>query len=305
MYDVTEERAKYIGGSDVPKLMNLSSFGTRWDTLLEKAGLKDLEFFQTKYTKFGDEFEPHIREYYQKIQDIEFKESRSHGFDNRVRYHSDGLGEHSDKTKHMLEIKTTNRDIQDPRSEAKDYIVQLLTGAIVENFNENDKLTILIYKRPQDFSDHVFDPARLRTFEYTFKDFMDEEVPRIISAIQLAITHIDRLKTDEFLEEVDLFGQELQTLSDEFLANKTKLDEYKDKDKDLREQIKHQMCLSGQTKIKIDNKKSMTLTEAKPASVKEEFDLKAFKEAHPRIYKKFTKEVEVPAKSEILRLNGY
>ena len=37
-FDVTIDRDKYIGGSDVPAIMGLSSFRTRWQLLLEKAG---------------------------------------------------------------------------------------------------------------------------------------------------------------------------------------------------------------------------------------------------------------------------
>ncbi len=44
-YDVTIDRDKYIGGSDIPAIMGLSPFTSRWDLLLEKAGLKERDFF--------------------------------------------------------------------------------------------------------------------------------------------------------------------------------------------------------------------------------------------------------------------
>ena len=43
-FDVTIDRDKYIGGSDIPIIMGISSFKTRWDLLLEKAGLKEDTF---------------------------------------------------------------------------------------------------------------------------------------------------------------------------------------------------------------------------------------------------------------------
>ena len=36
MQDVTKDRDKYIGGSDVPIIMGLSPFKTRWQLLREK-----------------------------------------------------------------------------------------------------------------------------------------------------------------------------------------------------------------------------------------------------------------------------
>ena len=50
MYDVTIDRDKYIGGSDVPVIMGISSFNTRWGLLQEKAGLKVNTFTVNKYT---------------------------------------------------------------------------------------------------------------------------------------------------------------------------------------------------------------------------------------------------------------
>ena len=43
-FDVAEGRDKYIGGSDIPVIMGLSPFKTRWQLLLEKAGLEESSF---------------------------------------------------------------------------------------------------------------------------------------------------------------------------------------------------------------------------------------------------------------------
>ena len=37
---VKQDRDKYIGGSDIPVIMNLSPFKSRFDLLLEKAGYR-------------------------------------------------------------------------------------------------------------------------------------------------------------------------------------------------------------------------------------------------------------------------
>ena len=40
MQDVTKDRDKYVGGSDVPIIMGLSPFKTRFELAQEKAGIE-------------------------------------------------------------------------------------------------------------------------------------------------------------------------------------------------------------------------------------------------------------------------
>ena len=47
---VKQDRDKFIGGSDIPIIMELSPFKSRYDLLLEKAGLKDDTFSGNIYT---------------------------------------------------------------------------------------------------------------------------------------------------------------------------------------------------------------------------------------------------------------
>ena len=58
---VKQDRDKYIGGSDIPVIMNLSPFKSRFDLLLEKAGYKEDAFEGNVYTKYGNTMEPKIR----------------------------------------------------------------------------------------------------------------------------------------------------------------------------------------------------------------------------------------------------
>ena len=60
---VNKDRDKYIGGSDIPVIMNLSPFKSRYDLLLEKAGFKEDEFKGNIYTEYGNTLEPIIREW--------------------------------------------------------------------------------------------------------------------------------------------------------------------------------------------------------------------------------------------------
>ena len=59
---VKENRDLYIGGSDIPKIMGISTFQTRWELLQEKAGLLENSFEGNSYTEYGNKMEPKIRE---------------------------------------------------------------------------------------------------------------------------------------------------------------------------------------------------------------------------------------------------
>ena len=60
---VKQDREKYIGGSDIPVIMNISPYKSRFDLLLEKAGYKTDMFEGNIYTEYGNQLEPAIRDY--------------------------------------------------------------------------------------------------------------------------------------------------------------------------------------------------------------------------------------------------
>lgn len=57
MQQVTIDRNKYIGGSDIPIIMGISKFKKRFDLLLEKAELKENDFTGNAYTEYGNVME--------------------------------------------------------------------------------------------------------------------------------------------------------------------------------------------------------------------------------------------------------
>ena len=63
---VKQDRERYIGGSDIPIIMNLSPFKSRFDLLLEKAGYKKDEFSGNIYTEYGNAMESVIRDFINK-----------------------------------------------------------------------------------------------------------------------------------------------------------------------------------------------------------------------------------------------
>ena len=100
---VTQERWKYIGGSDIPAIMGISRFKTRWQLLQEKAQIIEPDFKGNAYTEYGNTMEPKIREFVNSAYVRNFVEGMDIFVD--LRFHYDGI----DK-QHMeiLEIKTTS-----------------------------------------------------------------------------------------------------------------------------------------------------------------------------------------------------
>ena len=100
-YDVTIDRDKYIGGSDIPIIMGLSPFRTRWELLQEKAGLIQNDFSGNKYTEYGDVMEPKIRDYVNELRGTYYEPEQL--IEGDLRGNCDGFNGNS-----ILEIKTSN-----------------------------------------------------------------------------------------------------------------------------------------------------------------------------------------------------
>ena len=62
-FDVSQDRNKYIGGSDLPVICGISKFKSRYQLLLEKAGLAEDTFCGNRYTEYGHYIEPFIRDH--------------------------------------------------------------------------------------------------------------------------------------------------------------------------------------------------------------------------------------------------
>lgn len=73
---VSVDRWRYLGGSDVPIMMNLSSFKTRWQLLQEKARITEDEFEGNAYTEYGNEMEKKIRGFVNVAFDRKFVEGK-------------------------------------------------------------------------------------------------------------------------------------------------------------------------------------------------------------------------------------
>ena len=191
MQDVRTDRNKYIGGSDIPIIMNISPFKKRFDLLLEKADLLENEFDGNIYTEYGNILEPKIRKYINKLRNTNYIEYKK--IDGNIRCHLDGFNEVS-----VLEIKTTSQ-IKKKVSSYKKYLVQLLFYMQQTNV---EKGLLAVYERPKDFCEE-FNEERLQMFDIDIKDY-DELLKDINTAVKKFIEDLEKIKENPFIEEWEL-----------------------------------------------------------------------------------------------------
>ena len=256
MQDVKKDRHLYIGGSDIPIIMGISHFKTRYDLLLEKAQLKEDDFEGNKYTEYGNVMEEKIRNYINTKYESNFVEYKQENGDLRV--HLDG---YDDENKFgVLEIKTTSQ-IHEKLDDYKVYLVQLLFY-MVETDKERGLLTV--YERPSDFNED-FDSDRLKVYEVR-KEHYKDLINNIYIAIELFRKDLKKIKENPFLTEEDLLPSDVNDLSKSVVLLEAQLNYYKELEtryKKAKEKLKISMQENGIKNWTMNNGTKITLIEDK------------------------------------------
>ncbi len=280
MQDVTKDRDKYIGGSDIPIIMGLSPFKTRFELAQEKAGIRESDFKGNEYTEYGNIMEPKIREYLNKHYGYNFVEDKV--IDGDIRYHADGW----DKSRGtILEVKTTSQ-IFNSLDGYKKYIVQLALG--MDKFNAKEGI-LAVYERPDDFNE-TFNEWRLKDYVITRDDIEDLLLTEIDPAIESFIKDVKKLKENPFMTEEELqpnavirISNELANMEEAILVAENFIKAYKKK----KEELKIAMEEHGIKKFTTNNGTQITLVpDGKDTTVKV-FDEKTFTAENPEMAEKY------------------
>ena len=286
-FDVTIDRDKYIGGSDLPVIMGISTFKTRWELLQEKAGLKENTFVGNKYTEYGNILEPKIRDYvnnYFKDRIAEFVPNRV--IDGDFRAHTDGFNGSC-----VLEIKTTS-NIHDSIDGYKHYLVQLLKYMEVNNASEG---ILCVYERPEDFNMELGE-RRLVLHRVELGDYT-ELLAEINTELDRFRSDLAKLKENPLLSEQDFQPNALVALSQKVVAFENQLSEMKLIENELKkakqalfEEMEKHNVKSWET----PNGTKITMVASVPSTVDtvEEFDEDTFKAENEGLYKMYLREVE-------------
>lgn len=282
-YDVTIDRDRFIGGSDLGAIMGLSPFKTRWQLLLEKAGLAESDFSGNKYTEFGNELEPVIRDYINQLYFTNFEPNRV--IAGAFRAHTDGFNGNA-----VLEIKTTS-NLHDDISDYKLYLVQLVKYMEV---NKVEKGILCVYDRPADF-DTEFDPERLQIWEIDISEYISL-LAEINAEIDRFLSDLERLKENPLLSEEDFQPNELVTLSNKVLSFEKQIAAFKEVEKQykaMKDELYSAMVKHGvKTWETLNGVKITRVDEVKPTTeTVKEFDTAAFAMEHPDLYEDYCKDV--------------
>lgn len=294
MQAVTIDRDKYIGGSDIPIIMGISPFKTRFDLLLEKAGLKENNFEGNAYTEYGNILEPKIRDYVNQKYEFNFIETKTIVDD--CRYHADGDDE---EKKCMLEIKTTSQTHENVR-DYKHYIVQLLKGMMMKDYKKG---ILAVYERPDDFNEE-FDKERLNVYYVEielYKDWCDE----INKAVDQFRIDLVKVKENPFITEEELLPVDLTELSNKVVTLENQLTEMKKVElqvKELKTQLKAAMEKNNIKKWETPNGVKITLVADGEDKIVKKFNEQLFKENNLDLWDEYSEDVVQKGKTGYVKI---
>lgn len=282
MQDVKTDRAKYIGGSDIPIIMGISPFKTRFDLLLEKAELKDDDFEGNEYTEYGNIMESKIRDYINESLGKDFKEGKH--IEGDIRIHTDGENYNS-----ILEIKTTSQ-VHNDVNDYKVYLVQLL---FYMYHTKKDTGILAVYDRPEDFNQD-FDNSRLQIFMMDIGKYK-ELIEEINKAVEQFKQDLVKVKENPLITEEELLPVDVKEIAEKVIALENRLAEYKEiekESKEVKESLKQAMERNGLKKWTTLNNTQITLiadTQDKEEKVKL-FNEDKFKQENEDLYNKYVEE---------------
>nr|DAS12516.1 MAG TPA: Exonuclease [Caudoviricetes sp.]DAS16943.1 MAG TPA: Exonuclease [Caudoviricetes sp.] len=276
---VIKDRGKYIGGSDISIIMGISPFKTRFDLLLEKAGLKENTFVGNEYTEYGDKLEPKIRDFINETLYQKNKFRPNCKIVGKFRGNCDGENHTS-----ILEIKTTSQIHQDV-NEYKLYLVQLLKYMEIY---EKEKGVLAVYSRPNDFNEE-FDNKRLQIFMIDIDNYKDL-LKEINEEIDKFLIDLAKLKQNSFLTEEDLLPKDITAqanlvleLERDVIVAKMVLEKYEEE----KEKLRLAMVNANVKKWETPNGIKITkIDESKDYEV-DVFDEETFKKENEELYKKY------------------
>lgn len=246
--NVTIDRNKYVGGSDLPSILGLNGkYGTSvFEFAKQKAGITPNPFTGNQFTKYGQVMEPIIRDYINASYGANYLEDTVIDRERGYRGNTDGIDK--DARYPILEIKTFGEEL-----DVGYYTPQC--QFYMETFNV-DKCILVGYKRPSDFYTGVdynlenedsyfnfdFDKNRIETHVILRDPVLWEKIEARITPFKKGVEYLREHKEDFTEEEFNniFYGNELMALTDKVTILENSLATYKNIEKeykDVKEQI--------------------------------------------------------------------
>ena len=293
--NVTIDRQKYIGGSDLPSILGLNAkYGVSvFEFAKQKAGIIPNPFNGNQFTKYGQLMEPVIRDYINAKYGVNYLEDTTINEDKHYRGNTDGIDRNADIP--MLEVKTFTEELDVPF-----YTPQC--QFYLETFNQ-DKIRLVGYKRPTDFytgidyeleNDESY--FNLEFDENRIVEHVIERDPKLWDKIEARIIKfmeaVEKLKENPNMTEEEFndifFGTDLMILTNKVAVLENTLATYKNVEKEYKD-VKEQLykVFEEQGLISFDTG-TMKITKVEPTSYDTVgVDTAKLKEEEPNIYEKY------------------
>ena len=294
MDTVRDERWRYIGGSDIPAIMGISPFKTRFQLLQEKARIVEPDFKGNEYTEYGNVMGSKIRDYVNETFNRNFAPDVL--MNGVFRFNLDGLDKECCE---VLEIKTTSQ-IHGKLEDYKVYLVQLLPymrmAGAVRGF-------LAVYQRPDDF-DETFNPLLLTVYEVHIDDYSDL-LEEIDTQVEIFKKDLEKLRENPFITEEELQPIEVVEYANKVLALEQQLESMKQLEKELKSakaELKRLMQENDVKKWITPNGTKITLIPDGEDTIVSAFNEKKFAEEKPDIYAEYLEEKLKAGRSGYVRV---
>lgn len=293
--NVTVDRHKYVGGSDLPSILGLNAkYGVNiFDFAKQKAGIIPNTFTGNQFTKYGQVMEPIIRDYINAKYDVNYLEDTVIDTERGYRGNTDGIDRDADIP--ILEVKTFGEEL-----DVEYYTAQC--QFYMETFNE-PKCRLVGYKRPENFYtgvDYELEDEDLYfNFEFDENRIVEhiiERDPKLWGQIEERIKAfkkaVEALKANPDMSEEEFndifYGNELIALNNKIAILEKTLNEYKNIEKeykDVKEKLYKIFEEKGLISVDFGNTK---ITKVAPTSYDTvTVDSKKLQEENPDIYEKY------------------
>lgn len=293
--NVTIDRHKYVGGSDLPSILGLNAkYGTSvFEFAKQKAGIIPNPFNGNQFTKYGQVMEPIIRDYINSKYQCNYVEDTIINEDKGYRGNTDGIDRNADIP--ILEVKTFGEEL-----DVEYYTPQC--QFYMETFNV-DAVRLVGYKRPADFYTGMdYDLENDDTyFNYEFDEnkIVEHLIPRdpklwakIEERIVAFKNIVNDLKANPNMTEDEFnnifYGNDLIVLSNKVAILEDRLSSYKNIEKEYKD-VKEQLYNIFEEKglISFDTG-AVKITKVAPTSYDTvSIDSKKLQDEEPNIYEKY------------------
>lgn len=293
--NVTIDRYKYIGGSDLPTILGLNTkYGTNiFEFAKEKAGIIPNSFNGNQYTKYGQKMEPVIRDYINSIYGVNYLEDTVIDNARGYRGNTDGIDRNADIP--ILEVKTFGEEL-----DVDYYTAQC--QFYMEAFDQ-DACLLVGYKRPKDFytgvdynlenDDSYFNLEFDENNIVTYTIYRDTNLwAKIEERIIVFKRAVEMLRKNHDMTETEFnkifYGTELIKMSNKMSKLENRLLKFKDIDKEHKELKEKLYKLFEEKGIVSFDTGTMKITKIAPTSYDTvSIDTAKLKEENEKIYNKY------------------